>query len=229
MEKSSDILNSERELHSFKKVEIKEKIFYLLFTKVYYFDDCTYPHIFQALKSARDDIILTGDINEIAISDFKNSFEQHSFVKIYGMLMYLFNHTNITVNIHHNTIIYPVPTEIAKILKENHDIPIAGHLGSNRMYNRIKERYYWKNMRADIESYVKNCRLCQSNKALRRINQAPMQITTTSTRPFERISLDLVGPLPAAGLTNLKLILTLQDDLTLFILFIFSFYSIPYR
>ncbi|XP_045456466.1 uncharacterized protein LOC123666419 [Melitaea cinxia] len=216
VEDSSDILNSERELHSFKKIEIKGKIFYLLFTKVYYFDDCTYPDIFKALKSTRDDIVLTGDINEIAISDFKNSFEQHSFVKIYGMLMYLFNHTNITVNIHHNTIIYPVPTEIAKILKENHDIPIAGHLGSNRMYNRIKERYYWKNMRADIENYVKSCKLCQSNKALRKINQAPMQITTTSTRPFERISLDLVGPLPEAGLTKLKFILTLQDDLTKF-------------
>lgn len=130
--------------------------------------------------------------------------------------MYLFDGTNIKVNIHHNTIIYPVPSEITKILRENHDLPIAGHLGSNRMYNRIKERYFWRNMRSDIENYIKKCKLCQSNKALRKINKAPMQITSTSTRPFERISLDIVGPLPEAGTQNLRYILTLQDDLTKF-------------
>ncbi|KAA5568671.1 DDE-type integrase/transposase/recombinase, partial [Pseudomonas aeruginosa] len=86
----------------------------------------------------------------------------------------------------------------------------------NRMLSRIKERYHWKNMRSDIEDYVKNCKLCQSNKALRKINKSPMQITTSSTRPFERISLDLVGPLPEAGLSKIKFILTLQDDLTTF-------------
>lgn len=106
--------------------------------------------------------------------------------------------------------------KLKKILRENHDLPIAGHLGSNRMLNRIKESYYWKNMRSDIETYVKNCSLCQTNKALRQVNRAPMQITTSSTQPFERISLDIVGPLPEAGMTNLKFILTLQDDLTKF-------------
>lgn len=212
----ASIHDGERELHSFQKFTINDKTYYFLFTKVYYFDSCSYLDIFKTLKSVRDEIILKGDINEIAISDFRNPFEQNSFVKIYNMLAYLFNNTNITVNIHHNTIIYPVPTEIAKILKENHDIPIAGHLGSNRMYDRIKERYYWKNMRSEIEDYIKNCKLCQSNKALRKINKAPMQITTTSTRPFERISLDIVGPLPEAGQQKLKYILTLQDDLSKF-------------
>lgn len=214
---SNDIFtDGERELHSFKKSEYKGITYYLLFTKVYYFETSSYPDIFKTLKAVRDDILLTGHINEIAISDFKSSFDQFSYVKIYGMLMYLFNNTNVTINIHKNTIIYPVPTEISKILKENHDIPIAGHLGSNRMYDRIKERYYWKNMRSDIESYVKTCKLCQTNKAFRQTNRAPMQITTTSTRPFERISLDIVGPLPEAGLTKLRFILTLQDDLTKF-------------
>ncbi|XP_045783688.1 uncharacterized protein LOC123879838 [Maniola jurtina] len=84
------------------------------------------------------------------------------------------------------------------------------------MLNRIKERYSWKNMRSDIENYVRKCTQCQSNKALRQINRAPMQITSTSTAPFERISLDIVGPLPEAGRISLKYILTLQDDLTKF-------------
>lgn len=105
-------------------------------------------------------------------------------------------------------------TEITKILKENHDIPIAGHLGINRMLRRIQEKYYWRNMRSDIETYVRKCELCQTNKALRQINRAPIQITTTSTQPFQRVALNIVGPLPEAGNAKLKFILTLQDDLT---------------
>lgn len=42
-----------------------------------------------------------------------------------------------------------------------------------------------------------------------------MEITTTSTEPFERIALDIVGPLPLTEKGN-KFILTLQDDLTKF-------------
>lgn len=43
-----------------------------------------------------------------------------------------------------------------------------------------------------------------------------MQITSTSTQPFERVTLDLVGLLPEAGSAKHKFILTLQDDLTKF-------------
>ncbi|CAK1604155.1 unnamed protein product [Parnassius mnemosyne] len=72
-------------------------------------------------------------------------------------------------------------------------------------------------MRSDIENYVKNCKLCQVNKPLKTCNKAPMVITSTSTKPFERLALDIVGPLPEAGLQNFKFLLTLQDDLTKFL------------
>ncbi|KAL0860200.1 hypothetical protein ABMA27_010507 [Loxostege sticticalis] len=71
-------------------------------------------------------------------------------------------------------------------------------------------------MRSDIEHYVKACNQCQTNKALRKCNRAPMQITTTSTSPFQRVALDIVGPLPESGTAKLKYIMTLQDDLTKF-------------
>lgn len=85
-----------------------------------------------------------------------------------------------------------------------------------RMLSRIKTSYYWKSMRSDIKNYVKNCKLCQVNKPLRRSNKAPMEITTTSTRPFERLALDIVGTLPESGFQKFRFILTLQDDLTKF-------------
>ena len=42
-----------------------------------------------------------------------------------------------------------------------------------------------------------------------------MEITSSSSKPFEKIFLDIVGPLPLTISGN-KYILTLQDDLTKF-------------
>ncbi|CAG4983676.1 unnamed protein product [Parnassius apollo] len=208
----AEIHESEKELFSFKKIETNNKCYYLLFIKVHHFDEASYPEIFQTLKTIRNELINSEGIKELGISDLKNPFEKHSFIKIYNILCYLFHDTQIKININHNNIIYPAPAEIKKILLDNHNIPIAGHLGSVRMYNRIKQSYYWKGMRSDIESYVKQCKSCQENKALRKTNRAPMQITSTSTEPRQRISLDIVGPLPEAGPAKLRFILTIQDD-----------------
>lgn len=159
---------------------MKIKLYLNTFIKVHHFDDCSYPDIFKSLKHARDEIIIFYPVvNEISTSDFKNSFDKHSFVKIYNMFNYLFDETNIKVHIYHNNIIYSSMSEIPQILKNNHDLPIAGHLGNNIMLNRIKEKYYWKNMRSDIENYVKKCSSCQTNKALRKANRVPMIISFT--------------------------------------------------
>ncbi|XP_062532989.1 uncharacterized protein LOC101738890 [Bombyx mori] len=174
-ENSDNIINDEKELYTFKKFSSSGKTFYLLFTKVHHFDESSYKDIFNTLKKARDEIMLTETTTEIAITDFKNVFEKLSFTKIYNMINYLFHDTNIAVNIYHDSIIYPTLSEIPKILKENHNIPIAGHLGSSRMYNRIKEKYFWKGIRSDIDNYVKHCSLCQSNKALPLISLALYQ------------------------------------------------------
>lgn len=212
---SESFINSESTLHSYKSLSNNGKLYYFLFPKVHHFDTCTYSDIFESLKNLRNHFISQNNtIDKISITDFKNPFDKHIYIKIYNMLSYLFHNTNIEINIYCNKIYYPSPSEVQKILRENHDIPIAGHLGATRMYNRIREQYYWKNMRSEIENYVNNCASCQTNKALRKINRAPMQITSTSTSPFERLSLDIVGPLPESGTAKLKYILTLQDDLT---------------
>lgn len=101
---------------------------------------------------------------------------------------------------------------IKTIIKEFHDSPIGGHQGISRTYKRIKTRYTWKNMIRDITTYIKKCPKCQKNKY--GINtKVPMAITTTSFTPFDKIFLDIVGPLPVTDNNN-KFILTMQDDLS---------------
>lgn len=70
-------------------------------------------------------------------------------------------------------------------------------------------------MKLDIKNFIKTCESCQKNKLVRKKHKLPMELTTTSSTPFERIALDIVGPLPLSEDGN-KFILTLQDDLTKF-------------
>lgn len=211
------LLDAERSPCTVQRALHNNKSFYFLFTKVHHYDETTYRSIFNVLIKLRDEIIQHNpDATDIAISDFSEPFIKLTYTKIYNMIAFVFHNTNLKIHIYKNQMIYPTPAEIPKILKENHDSPIAGHPGINRMFSRIKQTYYWKSMRADIERYVKSCKLCQVNKPLRSCNKAPMEITSTSTKPFERLALDIVGTLPEAGFQKFKFILTLQDDLTKF-------------
>jgi hypothetical protein len=66
----------------------------------------------------------------------------------------------------------------------------------NKTYKAIKSKFTWTEMKKEIEDYVKKCKSCQINKLLGPKSKAPMEITTTAEHPFEKCSLDIVGPFP---------------------------------
>lgn len=70
-------------------------------------------------------------------------------------------------------------------------------------------------MKRDIHNLIKSCISCQLNKKENKKAKAPMEITTTSVRPFQRLAIDIVGPLPITENGN-RFIMTMQDDLTKF-------------
>lgn len=212
---SPDIRTLERELYTFQSTSNDNHVYTHLYLRVHHYDEMMYNDIFNMLRDYRD-MISTWymEEKEFAVSDFKDPFNKLSFNKIYNMLAFLFHNTGIKIHIYHNNILFPTPLEVPHILKDNHDSPSAGHPGISRMYERLKTLYWWKNMRQDIENYVKSCKSCQINKPLRGTNKAPMIITSTATRPTEKLFLDIVGPLPETRIDKFKFILTLQDDLT---------------
>lgn len=101
------------------------------------------------------------------------------------------------------------------ILNDFHILPTAGHAGIKRTQKTIKTRYYWKNINRDIENFIRKCELCQKNKSLP-VKKVPMMVTSTASTAFEKIYLDLVGPLIPDNKGN-KYILTTQCELSKFI------------
>ena len=98
-----------------------------------------------------------------------------------------------------------------------HSSTIGGHSSVNRTYNRIKERYFWENLKADIQNRIKNCEDCQRNKLKRKKTKQPMITTDTPIKSFDKIAIDIVGPFNITKNNN-KYILSIQDQLSKFII-----------
>jgi hypothetical protein len=47
------------------------------------------------------------------------------------------------------------------ILKEAHETTYSIHLGSEKMYQNLKKRFWWYGMKREIAEYVAICESCQ--------------------------------------------------------------------
>lgn len=100
------------------------------------------------------------------------------------------------------------------ILNDYHILATSGHAGIRRMLNNIRKKYFWPGLEHDVKLFVKKCSKCQRYKYLNTIKE-PMTITDCGNSAFDKIYLDLVGPLTRDN--NYNYILTLQCDLTKYV------------
>ena len=100
--------------------------------------------------------------------------------------------------------------EIESVLYMTHDHPTGGHLGRDAVYNKIKERFYWKGMKEDIENYIRTYEKCQRRGGItNRTYLNPIKVK----QAFDTIGIDFVGPLNRTRKGN-KYILVLTEYLT---------------
>jgi hypothetical protein len=79
------------------------------------------------------------------------------------------------------------------IVYKYHDSPVGGHRGMNRTFRETKKKYDWHNMKREAD-YVRKGKSCQMNQTLGPRSRAPMEVTTTARKPFEKCTLDKLGP-----------------------------------
>jgi hypothetical protein len=69
----------------------------------------------------------------------------------------------------------------------------AAHAGALKTMLVVQEGYVWQGMRAEIESFVKKCPLCQVH--VNRPEKPPMGDMPIAQSPAQVVGLDLIGPL----------------------------------
>ncbi|CAL9691326.1 unnamed protein product [Knipowitschia caucasica] len=99
-----------------------------------------------------------------------------------------------------------------QVMELGHSIPWAGHMAFQRTLRRIGSRFAWPGMYTQISNFCKSCEKCQltAGKGVGHAHLQPLPIIGT---PFERIGMDIVGPLEKSSSGN-RFILVLCDYAT---------------
>jgi len=72
-------------------------------------------------------------------------------------------------------------------------------------------------MKEDILVFIQNCLGCQRKKLVRVKGKQPMMLTDTPGSAFDKVALDIMGPMPTTAQGN-RYILTIQDLLTKYLI-----------
>lgn len=109
---------------------------------------------------------------------------------------------------------------VPKILRESvlenfHDHKTAGHLGIAKTLAKIRNRFKWPKMRKDIHNFIRSCLICAKRKPHGK-TKAPLQPLPITDFVFERVALDIVGPVHPS-LNNNVYILVMSEYKTRYI------------
>ena len=100
-----------------------------------------------------------------------------------------------------------IPSHIKEyVITQYHDK--NGHMGIQKVFETIKQKYFWPNMYKELYEYISNCMTCQMSSSKK--TKVPLQETDIPPFPFAKIALDLSGPFPTT-LSGNRYIVTFID------------------
>ena len=89
-----------------------------------------------------------------------------------------------------------VPELKGKILQDSHGSRFAVHIGNTKMYQDVKQTFWWPNMKREIAEFVSQCLYCQQVKAEHQRLAGLLQPLPIPEWKWEHISMDFVIGLP---------------------------------
>ncbi|GFT14959.1 retrovirus-related Pol polyprotein from transposon 412 [Trichonephila clavipes] len=88
--------------------------------------------------------------------------------------------------------------------------PNRRSFGVMKTLHRVRERFFWGKVRADVEQWCKSCDACSARKGPKIRSRGKLHRYNVGA-PFERIAFDILGPLPRTASGN-KYLLVVMDD-----------------
>ena len=76
---------------------------------------------------------------------------------------------------------------------ESHNTIFTMHLGGNKMYQDLKQYYWWQGMKKDIEGCVSKCLTCQQVKAKHQVPSGLLNLIPIPQWKWDNITVDFVS------------------------------------
>ena len=89
-------------------------------------------------------------------------------------------------------------TKREQVISLYHNPPLGGHQSTEKMVSIMTRQVVWNQMAKDVKKFVKSCLRCNLANQPHQRKKAPMIPSEIPEKPFTRLGLDLIGPLPIA-------------------------------
>jgi transposase InsO family protein len=83
-----------------------------------------------------------------------------------------------------------------EVMEEAHDTPLSIHPGSTKMYQDIRQRFWWSNMKQDIARYVAECDVCRRIKAEHQRPAGTLQPLAIPEWKWDKVQMDFITGFP---------------------------------
>ena len=100
----------------------------------------------------------------------------------------------------------------ASVLQEIHGGRMGGHLGEDRTFKKLQERFYWPGYFQSSKEWCQNCPHCAAKKGPTQKHRGPLQ-NIRCGYPMQMVAADIVGPFPRNSNGN-RYILVVSDYFT---------------
>ena len=108
--------------------------------------------------------------------------------------------------------------KIKDILLAYHNTAINGsHLGKDKTFYKIRDRFYWQGMYNDIAQHIQACPNCTMNKQSRRKPNGHLNPVEPPAGVWENLAMDFVGPITPTSSSGHRYILVMTDLLSKFV------------
>ena len=81
------------------------------------------------------------------------------------------------------------------VMKLAHDFIMSGHLGIEKTTDRVLFTFYWPGVHGDVVIFCRSCDVCQKMYPKGKVMKVPLGQLSLIDTPFERVAVDLVGPI----------------------------------
>ncbi|KAL7868740.1 hypothetical protein SRHO_G00101240 [Serrasalmus rhombeus] len=98
------------------------------------------------------------------------------------------------------------------VLKVCHGSAGTGHFGVSKTLRRVRQSFYWGQVRRDVEDFCRRCDLCTAHKGPPDQSCAQLQQLAVGA-PMERVAVDIMGPFPRSDKGN-RYVLVAMDYFT---------------
>ena len=87
---------------------------------------------------------------------------------------------------------------IPEVLESLHSSSTAGHLGTYKVIEKVRQRFYWPGFKEDDKLFIRCCDICQKRSNPPKTHRHSL-VDWKVSYPFHHIGMDFLGPLPLSN------------------------------